>query len=211
MAALFVLPMTGVSTVEAQNPFAKQLAKERKKQYKKKMAQYTKEGWKLVASSKTIEVALLEHYSKLFEKGDAVYELVGIASKVSGPAIGKQRTLDDATKTYAQSAKSFVQGRVTSDMANNASDISTDFDHFYAAYERLVAAEVKGELKESFTIYRELKGGGMEMHTYYIIDQESATKARLRAMELAAKETEMAQKQAEQVSKFIREGFSEYK
>ena len=75
----------------------------------------------------------------------------------------------------------------------------------------MVAAEVKGELKESFTIYRELKGGGMEMHTYYIIDQESATKARLRAMELAAKETEMAQKQAEQVSKFIREGFSEYK
>ena len=82
MAALFVLPMTSVSTqLEAQNPFAKQLEKQRKKQFKSKMKEYQKEGWKIFGSTNSVEVALLEHYNELFEKGDKVYELVGIAAK----------------------------------------------------------------------------------------------------------------------------------
>ncbi len=211
MAALFVLPMTGVSTVEAQNPFAKQLAKERKKQYKKKMAQYTKEGWKLVASSKTIEVALLEHYSKLFEKGDAVYELVGVASKFKSKNVGKQMALNSACNTYAQSAKSYVQGRVTSDMSGDGIAADKEFDNFYAAYERLVSAEIKGELKESFAIIRDLKDGTYEMQVYYIVDQDTAAKTRERAMAQALRETQLAQQHAEEISNFVREGFSEYK
>ena len=212
MAALFVLPMTGVSTIEAQkNPFAKKLMKERKKQYKTKMVEYNKEHWKIFGSTKTIEVALLEHYSELFEKGTEVYEVVGIASKFKSKSVGKQMALNSACITYAQSAKSYVQGRVTSDMAGDGVSADNEFDHFYAAYERLVAAEIKGELKESYAIIRDLKDGTFEMQVYYIVDQASASKARERAMELALKETKMAQKHAEEVSNFIREGFSEYK
>ena len=82
MAALFVLPMSSVSTqLEAKNPFAKELEKQRKKQYKTKIKEYQKEGWKIFGSTNSVDVALLEHYNELFEKGDKVYELAGIASK----------------------------------------------------------------------------------------------------------------------------------
>lgn len=212
MAALFVLPMTGVSTIEAQkNPFAKKLEKERKKEYKKKMAEFSRGGWKIFASTNSVEVALLEHYSELFEKGDAVYELVGIASKFKSSNVGKQMALNSACITYAQSAKSYVQGRVTSDMAGDGVAADKEFDNFYAAYERLVAAEIKGELKESFAIIRDLKDGTSEMQVYYIVDQDNAAKSRERAMAQALKETQMAQKHAEEISNFVREGFSEYK
>lgn len=211
MAALFVLPMSSVSTqLEAKNPFAKELEKQRKKQYKTKIKEYQKEGWKIFGSTNSVDVALLEHYNELFEKGDKVYELAGIASKFKSKNVGKQMALNNACITYAQSAKSYVQGRVTSDMAGDGVHADNEFDHFYAAYERLVAAEIKGELKESYAIIRDLKDGTFEMQVYYIVDQERAAKIRENAMEQAMKETKMAQKHAEEISNFIREGFNEY-
>lgn len=211
MAALFVLPMSSVSTqLEAKNPFAKELEKQRKKQYKTKIKEYQKEGWKIFGSANSVDVALLEHYNELFEKGDKVYELAGIASKFKSKNVGKQTALNNACITYAQSAKSYVQGRVTSDMAGDGVHADNEFDHFYAAYERLVAAEIKGELKESYAIIRDLKDGTFEMQVYYIVDQERAAKIRENAMEQAMKETKMAQKHAEEISNFIREGFNEY-
>lgn len=211
MAALFVLPMSSVSTqLEAKNPFAKELEKQRKKQYKTKIKEYQKEGWKIFGSTNSVDVALLEHYNELFEKGDKVYELAGIASKFKSKNVGKQMALNNACVTYAQSAKSYVQGRVTSDMAGDGVHADNEFDHFYAAYERLVAAEIKGELKESYAVIRDLKDGTFEMQVYYIVDQERAAKIRENAMEQAMKETKMAQKHAEEISNFIREGFNEY-
>ena len=47
----------------------------------KKIKEYQKEGWKIFGSTNSVDVALLEHYNELFEKGDKVYELAGIASK----------------------------------------------------------------------------------------------------------------------------------
>lgn len=211
MAALFVLPMSSVSVqLEAQNPFAKQLEKQRKKQFKSKMKEYQKEGWKIFGSTNSVEVALLEHYNELFEKGDKVYELVGIAAKFKSNAVGKQMALNNACNTYAQSAKSFVQGRVTTEMGGDGVNAKQEFDNFYAAYERLVSSEIKGELKESYAIIRDLKDGTFEMQVYYVVDQDRAAKIRESAMVQALKESQMAQEHAEQVSNFIREGFNEY-
>jgi hypothetical protein len=45
------------------------------------------------------------------------------------------------------------------------------------------------------------------MQTYFIINEDAACKARIRAMENAARESEAAQKYAQKVSDFVREGF----
>ena len=82
-----------------------------------------------------------------------------------------------------------------------------EFDKFYAAYERLVDKEIKGELKESYSIIREIRPGLFEMQTYFIVNEDAAMKARIRALENAAKETEIAQKYANKISEFVKEGF----
>ena len=99
-------------------------------------------------------MALLKHYEKLNENENA-HEVVGVATAFKSKNIGKQVAMNNACNLYARQAGSHVKGRVVSDMANNADDVSAEFDHFYAAYEALVEKEIKGEMIESFTVIRE--------------------------------------------------------
>lgn len=189
------------------NAQSKALKKAQKKEYKTKMKEYKKNGWTIFGSSRTLEVALLSHYDKLNQGGENVYEIMGIASAFKSKNVGKQTAINNACNTYATQAGSLVKGRVVNDIASNADDVAIEFDHFYAAYERLVEKEIRGEMTESFSIIREKGDGSYEMQTYFIINEDAATKARIRAFENAAKESEAAQKYAEKVSKFVREGF----
>lgn len=47
----------------------KALEKALKKEYKTKMKEYKKEGWKVFGTSRSLEVALLTHYDKLTTLG----------------------------------------------------------------------------------------------------------------------------------------------
>ena len=117
--------------------------------------------------------------------------------------------INNACLTYAQQAGSQVKGRIVSDMAGDGIDADAEFDNFYAAYERLVEKEIKGEMKESYCIIRENKDGTFEMQVYFIVSESAASKARIRAMEAAARESAAAQKYAQKVADFVREGFEE--
>jgi len=185
----------------------KKVQKERNKVYKAKLKEFTKEGWKVYGTSRTLKLALLEHYDKLNTLGENGYEVIGVASKFISKNIGHQTCLNNAINDYAQKANSKVKARITSDISGDASSSEGEFDRFYAAYERLVQTEVRGELQESFCIYRPLNDKEFEMQTFFIINEDAALKARIRAMENALKESEAAQKYAERVSDFVREGF----
>lgn len=199
MAILLVAP-----TVDAQN---KLLEKKRKQEYKTKMKEYKKENWKLFGSSRSLDVALLTHYDKLNNMGEDGHEVLGIASRFKSKNVGKQMAINNACLTYAQQAGSHVKGRMVSDMAGDGVDADGEFDHFYAAYERLVEKEIKGEMSESYSIIHDNGDGTFEMQAYFIVSESAATKARIRALENAAKESAAAQVYAEKVADFVREGF----
>ena len=112
-----------------------------------------------------------------------------------------------AVVTYAQKAGSHVKGRVVSDISGDGTEGTSEFEHFYAAYEREVEKEIKGELEQSFTVIRENGDGTFEMQSYFIASESAATKARIRAYENAMKESAAAQKYAGKISDFIKEGF----
>lgn len=199
-----------VGIIQAEN---KQLMKAREKEYKTKMKQLKKDKWELFGSSRTIEVALLEHYDKLNKYGEDATEIVGVASRFRSKNIGHQQAINNACITYSQQAGSSLKGRLVSDMAADGDDSSGEFDHFYAAYERLVEKEIKGEMIESFSIIRCLnpsaneKEREYEMQTFFIVNESAASRARIKAMENALKESEAAQKHAEKISEFVRKGF----
>lgn len=204
---MFVMALALV--VPAMNAQNKVLQKAMKKEYKTKMKEYKREGWKLFGSSRSLDVALLTHYDKLTQLGENGYEIVGICAKYKSDNVGHQAAINNACNTYARSAGSHVKGRVVSDMASNGDDTSSEFDHFYAAYESLVEKEIRGEMMESYAIYRDLGKGEKTMQVYFIINEDAACKARIRAYENAMKESEAAQKYADKVSNFIKEGFEQ--
>ena len=194
------------------NAQSRALNKALNKEYKQKKKEFEKGKWVIYGTSRSLDVALLKHYEKLNENENA-QEIVGVATAFKSKNIGKQVATNNACNLYARQAGSHVKGRVISDMANNADDVSAEFDHFYAAYESLVEKEIKGEMKESFSIIRETgkeKNTGAaiyEMQTFFIIDEDAASAARVRAFENAMRESEAAQKHAKMVSDFINEGF----
>lgn len=196
---LFACPV-----VNAQN---KVLERALKKQYKVKMKELKKENWKLFGSPHTLEVELLTYYDKLNRLGDKAGEVTGFATKFKSKTVGKQMALNSACIAYAQSAGNHVKGRMVSDMAGDGINVEKEFEHFYSAYESNVEKEIRGELQESYSVIRDYGDGTFEMQTYFIVDQEAASQARIRAFENAMRESEAAQKHAEMVSNFIKEGF----
>lgn len=185
------------------------LAKQLKKEYKNKLKELKKEKWQIYGSSKTLEVALLTHYDKLAKGGEDAREIIGTATKFKSKNIGHQTAINNACNIYARQAGSHVKGRVVSDMGANGDSIVGEFDHFYAAYQSLVEKEIKGEMQESFSLIRPYKDGSFEMQTFFIVNEAAASKARLRAFEIAAKESAAAQKYASKVGEFIKEGFKD--
>jgi hypothetical protein len=198
MAFCLVIP-----TMNAQN---KVLEKARQKEYKTKMKQFKKEKWQVFGTSRSLDVALLAHYDKLNTLGDEAQEVMGVATKVKSKNIGHQMAINNACLTYAQQAGSHLKGRVVSDIMGNATDTDGEFDKMYSAYERLVEKEIRGELKESFSIIRSNGDGTFEIQSFFIVNEKAASIARQRALENAARESALAQKYAEKVSEFVKEG-----
>ena len=209
MAALLALILFAGTAdyAQAQN---KQLERAQKKEYKAKMREFKKGGWQIFGTSHTLDVALLTHYDRLAKEG--AMEVVGLTTSTN-KNIGKEKGFMSAATDYAKTAGSNIKGRIVEDMGSVMStEEMEEFEHFYAAYENAVQKEIKGELQYSYAIYRvngkTPKGQDIyEFQFFYVMDESAATKARIRAFENAAKESAAAQKYAEQVSKFINEGF----
>ena len=187
---------------------SKQLQKARDKQKKEKMKQFKKEKWTVFGTSQTIEVALLSHYDKLEKLGDDAHEIVGLASNFKSKNVGVATAENKACIEYATEAGSELQGRIATDLFGSGSDPDGEFDHFYQAFERGVQKEIKGELKKSFSIIHDNGNGTFELQTFYIVDESGAQRARMKALEAALKESEVAQKHAEKISDFVKGGIN---
>jgi len=205
LAALFVLAAIPQNVYSQSD---KKFNKEMEKVYQKTTKELKKQGWKVSGTSLTLEASMMKHLRAL-NSDDKNKELVTEVSMCKSANVCKANALNNALVEYANNAGSYIRGRVTSDMFNNASaSVPEEFDHFYAAYERLVQTEVKGEVEFSFAVEKP-NGDGKTYRAYFIINEEKAGKARIRAIQRAAQETKIAQEYAEQVSNFVNEGFNE--
>ena len=182
----------------------KQLEKAHKKELKEKLKEYKKGKWEILGSH-TLEVALAEHYDKL-NNGDAK-EVPGVSSRTKSKNTGKQMAMNNAFIEYAQSAGSTLKGRVVSDLSASGINADAELENFYAAYERLVEKEIRNEVQPSYTIIRSNGDGTYEIRTFMIVSESAASKARVRALENAAKESALAQSLAEKMSEFVQAGF----
>lgn len=200
LALAFLVP----SVATAKTP----LEKAREKAYKTKVKEYKKGGWEALGS-KPIDLCLLEHYDRLAKLGSNGHEVEGISTRSKSKNVGKQTAINNAVITYGQEAGSTLQGRVVADMSGSGVNTDGEFENFFAAYERLVEKEIRGEMEPSYSIIRDNGDGTYEVRSYFIVEESSAQKARLRALEEAMKNSEVAAEHADKISNFVRQGFDE--
>lgn len=172
------------------------------------MKDYKKDGYEILGS-RTMEVALLKHYSKLNELGDdgAVFE--GYAENVKSKNTAEQMAINNATIKYAQKAGSSVKGRVVSDIFADGTGDDSEFEKFYAAYERLVEQKVKNVLTPSYSVIKKRADGTYEIQSFFIVDETKARNARKAALENALTESQLAQKYADSVRDFVNDRVEE--
>ena len=180
------------------------LSKEEQKECKAKLKEFKKQGWKVFGSSRTIDVLLGKHFEWL-KSSDKVREIVGHASGFKSMNMGHQMAMNNAFVTYASETNGLIKGRVITDMKADASFDEAEFDKFYAVFERNAEKEIRGEIKESFSLIRENKKGGYEIQSFFLVNEEAASDARKNALKLAAEEAMSAKKYAVIVEKYINE------
>lgn len=183
----------------------KQEIKQAEKAAKSEAKTLAKEGWKL------LETGSMEYVIKqqlLRKKTGDVEEIVGTANRMRSINLGKTTARNNAINEYAESAKAMVRGRITTEIRDIADD---QVENLVGGYERLVLKEINGEVKSAYTLYKENKDGKYDVRGYFFVDQESASKARKRAMQLALEESELAHKYGNEISNFIDEGFNKLK
>jgi hypothetical protein len=202
MLSLFCICLS----VQAQSD--RKYRKTMEKVYKAKTKELKKQKWLISGTSLTLDAAVMRHLRTL-SSDENNKELIATVSMCQSLNVCRSNALNNALVEYAQNAGSYVRGRIVSDLFNNSSaEAPEEFDKFYAAYERLVSAEVKGELEFSLALEKN-NGTGKSYQAWYIINEDKAMQARLRAMQRAAEESRLAQEYAGRVSRFVQEAFED--
>lgn len=175
--------------------------KELKKDIKRTVKEWKKEGWTMLASSTTMEYALTKYRTYLEADEDNRIEITGVAMS-SNPKIGRESAVMNGITNYASRAKAQVVGKMKSVMSSDQSTLSEDeIDKFGAAYEVGVNTKLSGMVKIHFVTVRE-KNGKKEFQAFMSIDETVARKAR-EAAAREAKQKAALDNLSEQVTDFI--------
>lgn len=174
------------------------------KNAKKRAKELSKEGYKIMGSL-PLEDALYKHYAKI-ELG--AMEQPGHGRSKS-KNLGRQMCLNAAMAEYASKESSQLKGRTFYDGQGNEidTDNNEEFARFYAAFERLTQASIKGDLQESLTVCKQNPDGAYEFEMFMTLDAAKAKKNREKALNDAISESKLAQEYARQVADFVNEGF----
>ena len=193
---VFAVLFGAVASVSAQS-------KALEKDVKKRVKELKKEGWKMQASTSTLDYALLKYRMYMEEDEENRIALTGIATG-RNVKIGRENAIMSAITNYAVRAKAQVVAKMKGIMSSDASLTGEEIDKFGAAYESAVNAKIGGLVKQHFVLVKENKDGTKEFNVFLSLDESAAKKAREEAAQEAKRQAALSDL-SEQVEEFIGE------
>ncbi|WP_297272359.1 hypothetical protein [uncultured Bacteroides sp.] len=193
---VFAVLFGAVASVSAQS-------KALEKDVKKRVKELKKEGWKMQASTSTMDYALLKYRMYMEEDEENRIALTGIATG-KNVKIGRENAIMSAITNYAVRAKAQVVAKMKGIMSSDASLTGEEIDKFGAAYESAVNAKIGGLVKQHFVLVKENKDGTKEFNVFLSLDESAAKKAREEAAQEAKRQAALSDL-SEQVEEFIGE------
>ena len=193
---VFAVLFGAVASVSAQSKALEKDVKKRGKELKK-------EGWKMQASTSTLDYALLKYRMYMEEDEENRIALTGIATG-KNVKIGRENAIMSAITNYAVRAKAQVVAKMKGIMSSDASLTGEEIDKFGAAYESAVNAKIGGLVKQHFVLVKENKDGTKEFNVFLSLDESAAKKAREEAAQEAKRQAALSDL-SEQVEEFIGE------
>lgn len=146
------------------------------------------------------ETRLQAYFLKVYEGGT---EIVGTAEGCISTNLAKITALTNAANEYAIREGGVIRGRIISGASNITGE---QLDNLVASFERLVQAQIRGQLVPYVTCIRDARGS-YSARIYCIVDENAVKSAKSRAMEQALEEQSLAEEYGSMVSEWISEGF----
>lgn len=203
ITALLLCIAGNVETASAQQ-LTKQQEKALQKDVKKRVKELKKAGWEPLASTQTLDYALLKYRTYIESDEENRIPITGIAIGRNNK-IGRENAIHSGVTSYAGRAKAQVVGKMKSVLSSDANNSSQEeIDRFGAAYESGVNARISGLIKEHFVLVRTAKDGSKEYNVFMSIDESAARKAREEAARSAKEKTSLGDL-SEMVDDFIGE------
>lgn len=165
--------------------------------YKQISKQIKKQGFQIVGLN-TLDNAVQQHLINLSKGGK---EIIGTSEGCKSENVCRQVAKNNAIIDYATTESNTIKGKITSNTFFEGIP-QTEFDKFYAAYERVIQMNLDGVLTESFSIIKK-ENGINEYRIYFIANEEKAKTLRLEALKRAVTETQTIQKYSTEIEKFL--------
>ena len=203
LLGLMVLLLVGsVAEVYAQGN--KKLDKAREREGKMVLKNLKNEGWKMNDVSRSLEVAILEHIEKLKSPGTQ-----GISTTVRCTIMSNcdRVARNEAARKYAQQASSILREGTRGDANLDQGNLDAEFAKEYTGYEILVQKEMMNLIIPSYDVIRKAPNGEIEYKAFFTVNEDKASTARLKALEQSFKATTAAQKYANEIANYVKEGF----
>lgn len=178
---------------------SKKEVKQCEKDAKKRTKELEKEGWKSM-SSLPLESAITKHIMAMADKG--LQEQQGVSTKTRSKNNGRQLALNSAMTQYSQKMSTDLVGKVMNNLEAGLVP-EAEMEQFSGAFLGETQKQIRGELKESYSMIKDLGDGTYEIQIYYLIDPEAATNAGARALEKTIEE----QRLSAELAKVIRDSF----
>lgn len=196
---LFLLLALCLAMPAAYAELSSKQQKEVAKMAKKRTKELEKLGY-VVMGSIPMEQAIRMHLER--EVGENLKFKQGISTRTKSKNNGRQMALNAALAEYATETESSLKGKVVTDgCADSLSE--EEWETLYSSFITETQRQMRGELTETLSLIRTNPDGTYEIQIWYLIDEQRASDARLKALNTAIAEREMAAEFADRLRKLV--------
>lgn len=181
----------------------KQEEKQSGKNFKEKVKELEKGGWKIAGDYRTLELAIIEHQNQIDENSAKYYSVTGEVNKCRSIDACKQAVLFQVQRELAEEISSDIEG-IGTQLLNLDLASGDEINNLINTTVRYTKADVSGLFTPSYSIIKDNSDGTKSFRTFFIVDLAKRSAIQLSALEKAAKETKLSIEQSEAIQKFVR-------
>lgn len=177
----------------------KKIDKENAKKAKKICKDKKKQKW-LFEQTGTPEDIITRHLTRMTTEG--LEEKVATATGRKSRSLARKQIGVDVANEYAQEQSLVMKGEI---LGQDGEFTDADAEGYRRQFQGKYASDIRGEIVESYSLYRKNGDGTYDMEVYFLIDPAKAQASKLRAMRYALERAEMSDKLAQRIRDNIAE------
>lgn len=173
-----------------------------------KVAELTKEGWKIHGASYPLRWKLEQHYNKMEANIDLVEQL-GTSSSCRSITVCRSSAINAASMEIALKMGQKLKGNTMRDLGlDESAIIPEEYNKFQQACIGAFEGSIKGELEESFALIRPKGDGNNDYEIYFLYDRKKAISHSTEAIKTALEKSKLREEYRESIEKSVQQTHS---